>query len=79
MTISIYNPCLLITKGKNTLFGIVSIQIDNTLILATEDFTVHKEEALIFMAKPKEKLSTLNPLLFNSYTLTLEVDRFIKL
>ena len=79
MTISIYNPCLLITKGKNILFGIVSIQTDNTLILAIEDFVIYKEEALIFIVKPKEKLSTLNPLLFNGYTLTLEVDRSIKL
>ena len=79
MTISIYNPCLLITKEKDILFGIVGIQTDNTLILAIEDFVVYKEEALIFIVKSKKKLSTLNPLLFNSYTLTLEVNRSMKL
>ena len=79
MTISIYNSYLLIIKRKNILFSIISIQIDNILILTIEDFIVYKEEALIFIAKSKKKLSTLNPLLFNSYTLTLKANRSIKL
>jgi hypothetical protein len=71
MIISIYDPCLLITTIKNG-FGIVEMQINDTIILADESFsTLEKNELLNakFIIKPKEKLTPDSPLIFNEYVL----------
>jgi hypothetical protein len=45
MDISIYNPCLLITS-TNSIFGVVGIQTDNTIILGDERFLTQEEQEL---------------------------------
>jgi endonuclease YncB( thermonuclease family) len=71
MITSTYDPCLLITTTKGR-FGIVEMQIDDTIILANEPFlTLEKNELLNakFIAKPKEKLTPNSPLIFNGCVL----------
>ena len=47
MSTSTYDPCLLITNSDDAdAFGIVSMQIDDTLILRTTAFSSLKEEKL---------------------------------
>jgi hypothetical protein len=73
METSTYDPCLLITQGKNR-FGVVGMQTDDTIILANKDFADFEEKELIFTAKPKEQLSPENPLIFNGCVLTKNKD-----
>jgi hypothetical protein len=57
---SIYNPCFLIITIK-TVFSVVRIQTDNTLILRSKEFNTIKDKELIkakFSTKPKELLSS---------------------
>jgi hypothetical protein len=71
MTISTYDPCLLITTIENG-FSIIRMQIDNTIILADEHFlTLEKNELLNakFITKSKEKLTPNSLLIFNEYIL----------
>jgi hypothetical protein len=71
MAISTYDLCLLITIIKSG-FGIVKIQINNTIILTDEPFSTLKKNELLnakFIAKSKEKLIPDSPLIFNGYIL----------
>jgi hypothetical protein len=71
MAISTYDPYLLITTIENG-FGIVKMQINDTIILANEPFsTLEKNELLNakFIAKSKKKLTPNSPLIFNRYIL----------
>jgi hypothetical protein len=71
MATSTYDPCLLVTTTENG-FGIVGMQIDDIIILADEPFsTLEKNELLNakFIAKPKEKLTSNSPLIFNGCVL----------
>jgi hypothetical protein len=73
MDTSTYNPCLLITT-TNSVFGVISIQTDNTIILRNKRFSAREKYKLTqvnYTAKPKEKLLVVIPLLFNSYMLSL--------
>jgi hypothetical protein len=45
MVTLLYNPCLLITTKKET-FGVVSMQINNTLFLVFEEFATLKDSKL---------------------------------
>jgi hypothetical protein len=57
------------------LFGIVSMQTNNILILGDNDFSALKESKLVkasFIAKPKQKLDLNKLLIFNSYILSLD-------
>ena len=76
MITSIFNPCfLIITTG--TLFRIISIQINNIIILKNNQFSALKEDELVkvnLIAKPKEKLNLIILLLFNGYILSLNKD-----
>jgi len=76
ITTSIFNPCfLIITTG--TLFGIISIQTDNIIILGDNQFSALKEDALAkakLIAKPKERLDLTTLLLFNRCILSLNKD-----
>jgi hypothetical protein len=77
MTTSIYDPCFLIITNKDT-FGIVSIQTDNIIILADKRFSTREKEELKqakYTAKPKEKLTVVNPLLFNGCVLSFQGDQ----
>ena len=67
---SIYDPCLLhtdATSGSKN-FGMIDLQIDDTLILADEHFAetekieLHRAKLL---AKPREQLTTTTPIKFN--------------
>ena len=76
MTTSTFDPCFLITT-TGTLFRIISMQTDNTIILGDEQFSALKEDELVkvnFMIKPKEKLDLKTPLLFNKCILSLNKD-----
>jgi hypothetical protein len=71
MTISTYDLCLLITITKNG-FDIVEMQIDDTIILADELFSILKKNELLnakFITKLKEKLTPDSPLIFNGCVL----------
>ena len=76
MTTSIFNPYfLIITTG--TLFGIVSIQTNNIIILGDNQFLALKEDKLVkvnLIVKLKEKLNLITLLLFNRYILSLNKD-----
>jgi hypothetical protein len=77
MATSIYDLCFLITTNKDT-FGIVGMQTDDTIILADERFLAREEEELKqakYTTKPKEKLTAVNPLLFNGCVLSLQGDQ----
>ena len=79
MVTLMYDPCLLITSLLEY-FSIVGMQTDDTLMLCNTKFSQLEEDKLNktkFTAKPKEKLTIDNPLLFNRYTLTKEVDSSI--
>jgi len=76
ITTSIFNPCFLITT-IGTLFGIISMQTNNIIILGDNQFLALKEDKLVkanLIAKLKEKLSLIIPLLFNGCILSLNED-----
>src|SRR6266550_1113669 len=73
MTIFTFNLCfLIITTG--TPFKIISMQTNNTIILGDNQFSTLKLVKVNLMAKPKEKLNSITPLLFNGYILSLNKD-----
>jgi len=76
MTTSTFNPCfLIITTG--TLFRIISIQTNNTIILGDNQFLALKENKLVkvnLIVKLKERLNLIILLLFNRYILSLNKD-----
>ena len=57
---SIYDPCLLYTNNKDKGFGVVDLQIDDTLILKNEIFAnaenFHFHETKLFAKKKKKKI-----------------------
>jgi hypothetical protein len=68
IAISIYNLYFLITTNKD-IFGIVSIQTDNIIILVDKRFLAREKKKLKqakYTTKLKEKLIAVNLLLFNS-------------
>jgi hypothetical protein len=80
MVTSLYNPCLLITTEKET-FGVVGIQIDNTLFLGLEKFATLKDNKLKanFNVKPRNELSLTSDLIFNGCILTQALDNTMTL
>jgi len=53
------------------------MQTNNIIILGDNQFSALKEDELVkvnLIAKPKEKLNLITPLLFNRYTLSLNKD-----
>jgi hypothetical protein len=81
MTTSTYDPCLLITQPSAE-FAIIGMQTDDTLGISTAKFANHEEEELMkaqFVAKPKQLLSSKEPLTFNGGILTLNKDDSITL
>jgi hypothetical protein len=54
----------------NAVFGIISMQTDNIIILADKRFLAQEKKELKqtkYTTKPKENLTKINLLLFNSY------------
>jgi hypothetical protein len=67
---SIYDPYLLYFNDddKNSGFGIVGMQTDDTLLLADDTFATTEENRLreaSFLSKDREKLISSNPIKFN--------------
>ena len=76
ITTFIFNPYFLITT-MGTLFGIISIQTNNIIILGDDQFSALKKNNLVkvnLIAKPKEKLNLIILLLFNRCILFLNKD-----
>ncbi|KAI1006956.1 hypothetical protein K3495_g1267 [Podosphaera aphanis] len=71
MTTSTYDPCLLISTAKTRSFGIVAMQIDDTLILGDSAFSELENKEMVFKAKEKLKLSNNSPISFNGSILEL--------
>ena len=72
----IFNPYFLITT-IGTLFGIISIQTNNIIILKDDQFLALKENKLVkvnLIVKLKEKLNLIILLLFNGCILSLNKD-----
>jgi hypothetical protein len=70
---STYDPCLLFMKEDN--IGIISLQTNNTLLLANKDFEAEEERELLkvgFLTKEREELMTTNLIKFNGGQLTLK-------
>jgi hypothetical protein len=68
MTVSSYDPCLLITQEGENPFGITGLQTDDTLSIVTPSFSAQEEQMLQeaqFKAKPKTVLLYNTPLEFN--------------
>jgi hypothetical protein len=81
MTMSTYDPCLLITTEKET-FGVVGMQTDDTLFLGSEEFAAREDNELQkanFSAKPREELSPNSNLTFNGCILTQASDNTMTL
>jgi hypothetical protein len=79
MIIFIYNLYFLITTNKN-IFGIVSIQTDDIIILTNKQFSAREKEKLKqakYITKPKKKLITINLILFNSCVFLLQENQMI--
>ena len=60
MAISTFDLCLLITNGPKDKFGVVGMQTDDTLIVATLSFSIKEEEKIQkakLRSKPKITLS----------------------
>jgi hypothetical protein len=79
MVVSTYDPCLLITTTKQA-FGIVGMQTDDTLILASDEFSQKEDRELTmanFRAKPKAALTPNEPIVFNGGILSMEGDSVV--
>lgn len=74
MTESTYDSCLLYSTGP---LGVVGLQTDDTLILATSDFATEEDQAIKaanFMTKDRECLTTRHPIKFNGMRIELLED-----
>jgi hypothetical protein len=77
MTTSTYDPCLLISNTENPEFACIGMQTDDTLGLSTAEFSRREDERLeeaAFSAKPKQRLTTEEPLMFNGGIIALHGD-----
>ena len=78
MITSTYDPCLMITTGpERSRFAIVGMQTDDTIILANDEVSNLEQDELEkahFTAKPKQMLTTTEPMMFNGCTLTQQDD-----
>lgn len=74
---STYDSCLLYMVGSNKGFGVVGLQIDDTLILADDIFAAAEEKELKeakLLAKDREKLTHNTPIKFNGGYIRLAND-----
>ncbi|KAF7570471.1 hypothetical protein PtrM4_104730 [Pyrenophora tritici-repentis] len=78
MATSTYDPCLLITNSDTSIFGIVGMQTDDTLMLGTPAFSLLEEKKIQkaeFRSKPKSVLTPEIQLDFNGCTLTIDASK----
>jgi hypothetical protein len=76
MVTSTYDPCLLISTNKYA-FGVVGMQTDDTLFLASPKFAEMEDTELQkakLTAKPRDMLSTESKLIFNGCVLSVDLD-----
>jgi hypothetical protein len=74
---SLFDPCLMLTKADGDSFRIVGIQTNDTLILGDRSFLEQENrelKAAKLLAKPIERLTVDNPLMFNRYKLIIDKD-----
>ena len=79
MVTSTYDPCLLISTKE---FGVVGMQTDDTLILASPAFAKLEDSELQkakLTAKPRDMLSPESNLIFNGCVLSVDSDDTIHL
>lgn len=83
MQISTFDPCLLYAGTPNDeSFGVLGLQVDDTLFVAGTKFAAVEEEQLKkagFLAKPREELSADKPMKFNGGFITKHKDGSILL
>ena len=73
METSTYDPCLLHCSNSEQGFGVIGMQTDDTLIVADNAFAAREEEEIQranILCKPREELTTENPLKFNGAVVT---------
>lgn len=81
MKTSTFDPCLMISdpeRAPRDCFGIIAMQTDDTLILATKEFDLREEEKVMeakLLAKPKVMLSPNQCISFNGCTLNIQEDK----
>ena len=76
-----YDPYLLITTKKGV-FGVVGMQTDDILFLASKEFATLEDSELNkahLTTKPRDELSTKSNLIFNRYVITMNSDSTIYL
>jgi hypothetical protein len=76
MAVSSYDPCFLVSQDGKP-FGVVGLQTNDTLMLASREFSDNEETELKkagFLAKPVERLTPDTPLVFNGCILTQDRD-----
>src|SRR5947209_2483927 len=81
MVTSSYDPCLLIGTRKEA-FGVVGMQTDDTLFLASREFAALEDSELQkaqLTAKPRDELSVESSLIFNGCIVTMEPSGTIHL
>ena len=74
MVTSTYDPCLLISTNKYA-FGVVGMQTDDTLFLASPEFAALEDSELQkaqLTAKPRDQLTTEVKLMFNGCILSMD-------
>lgn len=77
MTESTYDSCLLYKNNRDTGFGVVGLQTDDTLFLGDEIFAIAEERELNeahLQAKKREKLTINTPIKFNGGCIDLASD-----
>ncbi|KAK1995303.1 hypothetical protein LX36DRAFT_659756 [Colletotrichum falcatum] len=82
MDTSTFDPCLLISAKNNANFALIGIQTDDTIGLTDKTFSDREETALkeaTFTAKPKQFLTTDQPMTFNGGVLFLSTNGEITL
>ena len=80
MSESTYDSCLLWANSSTTGFGVVGLQIDDTLILADDIFAAAEAEQLKeakLLAKDREKLTAATPIKFNGGYIRQEADSIL--
>jgi Reverse transcriptase (RNA-dependent DNA polymerase) len=71
MASSTFDPCLLV-EASNPTKGVIGMQTDDTLILATDELADTEQTALCFPSKPRQELTTTEPIHFNGALIELE-------
>lgn len=75
MVNSTFDMCLLHTNETDSVFAVVGLQTDDTLILGNKDFITKEEKEMLkakLIAKQIETLTSDNPLTFNGISVKIQ-------